>query len=223
MTKRTSHSKLTVYRRHAAKVCTLTDTRILDQCECPLWVHGKVRGKFLRTSLDKGSLPTAMFKKEELLAGKPDGDPTPDGPKVVAIAPKGDTTLRSRYKNAPIRVASKTCAVIGNNPRGWGNRSTPATRQMTLKSHQIFSDENLAGEVLSHLVGPRRVILSVWRRSIRQVRQYDGLDIGKTRHLADILRGQVSTLRLLQDANPFLFTHNLPLPVCDKYLLPVIN
>jgi integrase len=74
MTKRINPNKLTIYRRHA-ETCKATN---MSSCECPLWVHGRVRGKFIRMSLDTRSLATAEAKRRELLTRGT--DPEPDGP-----------------------------------------------------------------------------------------------------------------------------------------------
>lgn len=109
--KRTAQNKLTLYRRHAGS-CPVTDAKTLDQCECPLWCHGKVQGKFIRTSLDTRSVVTALQRKEDLLSGRPDGD-GPDGglqvvPKNVA---KGSETLEyaaAEFLKAHNKLAANT-------------------------------------------------------------------------------------------------------------------
>lgn len=78
MNKRSAQSKLTIYRRHAGK-CPIESSRTLDACECPLWVHGKVRGSFIQESLDTRNLATAIVRRDGKLAGKPGDDPTPGG------------------------------------------------------------------------------------------------------------------------------------------------
>src|SRR5215831_21125342 len=98
MHKRTTQSKLTIYRRHAGK-CPVRaqeqkSSRILDACECPLWCHGKVRGEFIQKSLDTKSLAVAIMRRDDLLAGKPDDDPTPGGGlHVIAKTPAASITL----------------------------------------------------------------------------------------------------------------------------------
>jgi site-specific recombinase XerD len=74
MTRRTNPNKLTVYRRHAAS-CPVSKPTDLQGCECPLWIHGRLRGRFVRQSLDTRSLAGALAKRDELLAGKPDDPP----------------------------------------------------------------------------------------------------------------------------------------------------
>jgi integrase/recombinase XerD len=106
MFKRTQ-TKLTIYRRHAPVTCAVTSPRILDQCDCPLWVHGKVNGKFMRQSLDTRSLATAMRKRDEKLNGRGGDDPTPGGIHVVGgAAPKGDETIE--YAGAEFLKACET-------------------------------------------------------------------------------------------------------------------
>ncbi|HEY6371271.1 MAG TPA: tyrosine-type recombinase/integrase [Candidatus Sulfotelmatobacter sp.] len=88
MQKRTVQSKLTIYRRHADSC----KNEKLDGCECPLWVHGKVRGKFMQRSLGTRSLGVAEMKRDEYLVGRPedDDDPTPgDGIRLLGRTPKG--------------------------------------------------------------------------------------------------------------------------------------
>jgi site-specific recombinase XerD len=76
MEKRTSHNKLTLYRRHAGSCPVQTSTK-LDQCECPLWCHGKLHGKFTRRALDTRSVITATLKVNDLIQASP--DPPPEG------------------------------------------------------------------------------------------------------------------------------------------------
>jgi hypothetical protein len=47
---------------------------------------------FVRRSLETRSLISAMAKRDDLLAGKPDNDPTGGGPHLVN-APQGDVTV----------------------------------------------------------------------------------------------------------------------------------
>lgn len=91
MTKRTLQSRLTIYRRHAAKCSNQGN---LQGCECPLWVHGKLRGKFVQRALDTRSLAVADIKKDALLRGGPDDDdPTPGG--IRLVEPHGAVTLEA--------------------------------------------------------------------------------------------------------------------------------
>src|SRR5262245_6678054 len=99
MTKRTTQSKLTIYRRHAGK-CPVESSRTLDACECPLWVHGKVRGEFIQQSLETRHLTTAIMRRDDLLKGKPDSDPTPGGGlHVIAKTPAAEITLEYAAKD----------------------------------------------------------------------------------------------------------------------------
>jgi len=68
MTPRSNQTKLTLYRRHAS-TCPVQDTRVLDGCECPFWIHGKLAGKFIRRALDTRSLTSADQKKRLMIAG----------------------------------------------------------------------------------------------------------------------------------------------------------
>jgi integrase len=89
MTKRTTPNKLTIYRRHAAS-CHATN---MSSCECPLWVHGRVRGKFIRQSLDTRSLATAEAKRRELLARGTDPEPPKGGIHLLGAQPREEITL----------------------------------------------------------------------------------------------------------------------------------
>lgn len=80
MTRRRNQNKLTIYRRHAT-TCHATK---MSSCECPLWVHGRVHGKFIRQSLDTRSLATAEAKRRELLARGTDPEP-PKAGRVAGI------------------------------------------------------------------------------------------------------------------------------------------
>jgi integrase/recombinase XerD len=66
-------SYLTPYRRHA-DTCTEKQSEV--RCDCPIWCQGKVRGKYLRESLNTRSMGTAEMKIRERLDPRPDG---PDG------------------------------------------------------------------------------------------------------------------------------------------------
>src|SRR6516165_10877896 len=89
MTKRTTPNKLTIYRRHAAS-CHATN---MSSCECPLWVHGRVRGKFIRRSLDTRSLATAEAKRRELLAKGTDPEPPKGSIHLVGAQPREEITV----------------------------------------------------------------------------------------------------------------------------------
>jgi site-specific recombinase XerD len=54
-----------------------------DKCECLIWCHGKVNGKFIRQSLDTRGLAMAEMKKRDLL-NPPPPDPSSGGrPRLV--------------------------------------------------------------------------------------------------------------------------------------------
>ncbi len=94
MTKRTNTTKTTLYRRHAGKCPIKGQPNNVTNCECPIWIHGKVRGKFIRESLDTRTLSTAEKRQHDIEAGH-DDDPTPGGgPVLVGKAPaRGNETL----------------------------------------------------------------------------------------------------------------------------------
>jgi site-specific recombinase XerD len=98
MTKRTHTTKTTIYRRHAEKCPIHGQPNNVTQCECPLWIHGKVRGKFIRQSLDTRTLSTAEARQDTLERGG-DEDPTPGGPRLMGKpAPKGSETIEHAAK-----------------------------------------------------------------------------------------------------------------------------
>jgi hypothetical protein len=68
--KRANQNKLTLYRRHASS-CPIKEATKLDACEYPVWCHGRLRGVFVRRSLETRSLISAMAKRDDLLAGHP--------------------------------------------------------------------------------------------------------------------------------------------------------
>ncbi len=78
MTKRTNQTKTTIYRRHAGLCPIKGEPNNVTQCECPLWIHGKIRGAFLRESLDTRSLATAEARRRDIET-RPDGGSTPGG------------------------------------------------------------------------------------------------------------------------------------------------
>lgn len=91
MTKRTLHH-LTLYRRHASTCPIKDEPTKIDQCDCPMWVHGRLHGKLYRKALDTRCHITAELKKQDLLNGKGSG-PDGDGGNVVALPKSGHITL----------------------------------------------------------------------------------------------------------------------------------
>ena len=69
MTKRTNQTKTTIYRRHAATCPVAGQPNNVTNCECPLWIHGKIRGQFIRQSLDTRTLSTAERRQNDLEDG----------------------------------------------------------------------------------------------------------------------------------------------------------
>jgi site-specific recombinase XerD len=93
MTKK--QNNLTMYRRHAAS-CEVSKPKILDKCECPLWVHGKLRGKFIRESLETRGQIAGLLKVQAMLDGKGGDDPTPGGGiALIGNVPNSERTLES--------------------------------------------------------------------------------------------------------------------------------
>jgi integrase/recombinase XerD len=145
--KRTTQSKLTLYRRHAGS-CSVP-TKVLDQCECPIWIHGKVRGKFLRESLDTRSLTTALQRKQDLL----NGNPEPDGPQggmhiIGATTPKGSETIEfaaAAFLKANEKLAANTLKSYRNAVNSFSEWA--AKHELTLLRHvetphiQAYFDE----------------------------------------------------------------------------------
>jgi integrase len=68
LTKRKTANKLNLYRRHAEN-CNVGPAAVTGKCECPLWVHGNLKGKFIRTSLGTRSLGEGEDKMAQMLAG----------------------------------------------------------------------------------------------------------------------------------------------------------
>jgi site-specific recombinase XerD len=68
--RKTLSNHLNLYRRHAPKCPLYGKPRITDQCKCPLWVHGRVKGKFVRRSLDTRQLGAAELKKDDWENGR---------------------------------------------------------------------------------------------------------------------------------------------------------
>jgi site-specific recombinase XerD len=75
--------KLTPYRRHATK-CPIQEAAIVTKCDCPLWCHGRLKGKRVRFSLETRSLAQADLKIKDKLNGDDDTPPEGgSGPKLV--------------------------------------------------------------------------------------------------------------------------------------------
>src|SRR4029434_7924078 len=71
MTRRTNTTKETIYRRHAGRCPIKGQPNNITQCECPLWIQGKVRGEFLRESFDRRTLSTAEMRQTNVERGCP--------------------------------------------------------------------------------------------------------------------------------------------------------
>ena len=108
MTKRTNTTKTTIYRRHAA-TCPVHDQPLnLAACECPLWIHGKVSGKFIRKSLDTRKLSTAELRQSDHENNRTGVDVQT---MPVAVAPNGGVTLEyaaTEFSTSKDRKASNT-------------------------------------------------------------------------------------------------------------------
>ena len=104
----TKRNKLTIYRRHAA-TCPAKTSPKLDQCECPIWVHGRAKGKFIRQSLDTRSLTTAILRRDALLNG--DDDPNGGGKTNPALQSSKDVTIDfavSEFENTSKELGART-------------------------------------------------------------------------------------------------------------------
>ena len=101
MARKANENKLTIYRRHAS-TCTLQATK-LDGCDCPLWIHGRLKGKFVRESLQTRSLAAALHIRNRKLAGG--NDPTTPGPGTM------------RDVNAPIDIDAAAKEFIATKAR----------------------------------------------------------------------------------------------------------
>lgn len=96
MHKRTLQSHLKLYRRHAGKCPNQGN---LQGCECPIWCHGKVRGKFIQRSLQTRSLAVADIKMQDLLRGVPEDDDPQGGDIHLVDAPSGAVTVEAAATN----------------------------------------------------------------------------------------------------------------------------
>jgi integrase len=112
MLKRTPKDKLTIYRRHASG-CPIKIASKLDGCECPIWVHGRLRGVRRRESLDTRSLATAIVRRDARLAGPPSPDPTPGAGIHVAGSKGANTTLAEASQEFFDSKARKSSRTVG--------------------------------------------------------------------------------------------------------------
>ena len=119
MIKRIHKDNLTIYRRHASSCPVKDDSTKLDACQCPIWIHGKVRGVFTRKSLETRSLIAAVVKKDQMLNGR-DDDPTPDG--GIALVGKG----KVKPEDVTLRRAQQEF-VASNRRKGTATRRSYAT------------------------------------------------------------------------------------------------
>lgn len=117
MMKRTPQDKLTLYRRHAGK-CSNKTANKLDGCECPIWVHGRLRGVRRRESLDTRSLAVAIVKRDAMLAGPAPTDPTPGIGIHVAGSKGPNTTLAQAAAEFYDSKARKSVRTTAHYKRG---------------------------------------------------------------------------------------------------------
>jgi integrase/recombinase XerD len=109
MARKANENKLTIYRRHAS-TCTLPATK-LDGCDCPIWVHGRLRGKFIRESLQTRSLAAALHIRSRKLAGGDDPAPPTPGTTRDVNAPI-DIEAAGREFIATKARRSRTCRYL---------------------------------------------------------------------------------------------------------------
>jgi site-specific recombinase XerD len=164
MTKAAPKDKLTIYRRHAAKKCDITNPKDLTSCDCPLWVHGKLRGEFIRESLDTRKLPEGLQKVERRLAGAPE-PPTPGtGPKLVGTpAPDGEISLAfaaDEFMKSKGKKASRTKVIYAsavNSFVGWTEQmglvllkevDTPQIREYLLRYESEWKISTLQNRLM---------------------------------------------------------------------------
>jgi len=88
LSRRKDANYLSAYRRHASGC---TETNDLN-CTCPLWVQGRLAGKYVRESLNTRSYPMAQQQIQDML--NPPGPGGPGGPRPVGIA-SGAVTLEA--------------------------------------------------------------------------------------------------------------------------------
>jgi hypothetical protein len=115
MTRRTNKTKTTIYRRHAGRCPIKGQPNNITQCECPLWIQGKVCGEFLRKSLDTRTLSTAEMRQANVERGS-DDDPRPSGtgPQLISKTAKGNETVEyaaSEFIKTTTGLASDTQTV----------------------------------------------------------------------------------------------------------------
>jgi integrase len=108
-TPRKKRDHLTPYRRHAP-ACTAKDLA----CDCPLWVQGRIAGKYIRESLSTRSLGMAELKIREMLnPHSPDGGGVAQAitTGVMSIAEAEAKFLKAKSGKAPNTVKLYTTAV----------------------------------------------------------------------------------------------------------------
>jgi site-specific recombinase XerD len=102
MRRQVKPNNLSVYRRHQ-KECPVKKARDLDHCECPLWVHGRLRGRLYRRSLDTRSPEVAFAAKRRLENEGPD-----EGPKSPDPGPQDKLHLiKSEGGDKPLAEGSE--------------------------------------------------------------------------------------------------------------------
>ena len=140
-----SHS-LTLYRRHAGGCSQKKDAL---NCSCPLWVHGRVRGKFIRTSLSTRSIDAAQAKIRELLGDESASEPG----KVVSILERRVTLAAAadqfyelkRARNRAAGTLRQYTSVLGRFLRFAGQRSILYPQELQTSAIENFFVERKLG------------------------------------------------------------------------------
>lgn len=101
-----------MYRRHQKQCPLFGKPRILDACQCVLYAHGKLHGKFVRPCLNTRDWKHGAILIEEMLAGRgPDDDPK-GGIGLVSSGPRpSEVTLEfaaSEFEKANKNLSTNT-------------------------------------------------------------------------------------------------------------------
>jgi integrase len=109
---RFQENHLTPYRRHAPGCAYGKEPELrseLKKCECPLWVHGRIRGELYRKSLGTRSLQKAMQKiAEKLNAKEPETEPESAPKTKITIADAIQEYLRYCEHNKRVKASTLT-------------------------------------------------------------------------------------------------------------------
>jgi integrase len=128
--------KLTLYRRHN-RSCTQRNLN----CNCPLWVHGRLKGEFVRLPLGTRSLIDGEIKRKQMENPQPEG---PGGGGGIRLA-----------GSAPVTLAAASAAFLAAKQDKKRGTNTMAAYRSVIDELRAFAERSgvtLLSEVTTLLI-----------------------------------------------------------------------